>query len=131
MLNGFPVAFGGLLLLGGRLSDLFGAKRIFTAGWVVLLVGSVLCALAGSPGLEIGPAQTNAAAVWLRTAELRPRQLWSHERVLNRHQRYATGSATMHSMTALHVRNLPESVVTALRERAARHGQSMQQEIRQ
>jgi len=34
-------------------------------------------------------------------------------------------------MTALHVRNLPESVVTALRERAARHGQSMQQEIRQ
>jgi len=34
-------------------------------------------------------------------------------------------------MTAIHVRNLPESVVTALRERAARHGQSMQQEIRQ
>ncbi|MGH9302896.1 MAG: FitA-like ribbon-helix-helix domain-containing protein [Acidimicrobiales bacterium] len=34
-------------------------------------------------------------------------------------------------MTALHVRNLPESVVTALRERAARHGQSMQQEIRE
>ncbi len=34
-------------------------------------------------------------------------------------------------MTALHVRNLPESVVTALRERAARHGWSMQQEIRQ
>jgi plasmid stability protein len=37
----------------------------------------------------------------------------------------------MCSMTALHVRNVPESVVTALRERAARHGQSMQQEIRQ
>jgi len=34
-------------------------------------------------------------------------------------------------MTAIHVRNVPESVVTALRERAARHGQSMQQEIRQ
>ncbi|MEP6814137.1 MAG: Arc family DNA-binding protein [Marmoricola sp.] len=34
-------------------------------------------------------------------------------------------------MTAIHVRNLPESLVTALRERAARHGQSMQQEIRQ
>lgn len=33
--------------------------------------------------------------------------------------------------TALHVRNLPEKVVTALRERAARHGHSMQQEIRQ
>lgn len=34
-------------------------------------------------------------------------------------------------MTAIHVRNVPEWVVTALRERAARHGQSMQQEIRQ
>lgn len=34
-------------------------------------------------------------------------------------------------MKALHVRNVPESVVIALRERAARHGQSMQQEIRQ
>jgi plasmid stability protein len=34
-------------------------------------------------------------------------------------------------MTALHVRDVPESVVAALRERAARHGQSMQQEIRQ
>ncbi|MFC7401897.1 hypothetical protein [Citricoccus sp. GCM10030269] len=34
-------------------------------------------------------------------------------------------------MTAIHVRNLSESVVTALRERAARHGHSMQQEVRQ
>lgn len=33
-------------------------------------------------------------------------------------------------MPAIHVRNVPESVVTALRERAERHGQSMQQEIR-
>jgi len=53
LLNGFLVAFGGLLLLGGRLSDLFGAKRIFTVGWVVLLEGSVLCALAGSPGVAV------------------------------------------------------------------------------
>jgi len=34
-------------------------------------------------------------------------------------------------MAALHVRDVPESVVAALRERAARHGHSMQQEIRQ
>lgn len=33
--------------------------------------------------------------------------------------------------TALHVRNVPEKVVAALRERAARHGHSMQQELRQ
>ncbi|MGL4175124.1 MAG: FitA-like ribbon-helix-helix domain-containing protein [Dermatophilaceae bacterium] len=34
-------------------------------------------------------------------------------------------------MAALHVRDVPESVVAALRERAARHGRSMQQEIKQ
>src|SRR5215213_1217376 len=31
--NAYVVAFGGLLLLGGRLSDLFGARRIFSIGW--------------------------------------------------------------------------------------------------
>jgi plasmid stability protein len=34
-------------------------------------------------------------------------------------------------MAAIHVRNVPETVLIALRERAARHGRSMQQEIRQ
>lgn len=32
-------------------------------------------------------------------------------------------------MGALHVRNVPESVIAALRERAARRGHSMQQEL--
>lgn len=32
-------------------------------------------------------------------------------------------------MAAIHVRNVPENVATALRERAARHGRSMQQEL--
>ncbi len=49
-----PDAFGGLLLLGGRLSDLFGAKRLFTAGWVVLAAGSLAAGLADSTGVEIG-----------------------------------------------------------------------------
>ena len=34
-------------------------------------------------------------------------------------------------MPALHVRDVPEPVMAALRERAARHGQSMQQELRE
>jgi plasmid stability protein len=34
-------------------------------------------------------------------------------------------------MAAIHVRNLPEPVLAALRERAIRHGHSMQEEIRQ
>ncbi|HYH31002.1 MAG TPA: MFS transporter, partial [Pseudonocardia sp.] len=45
--NAYVVAFGGLLLLGGRLADLFGARRLFGIGWVVLLAGSVLAGAAG------------------------------------------------------------------------------------
>ncbi|MCF6421631.1 MFS transporter, partial [Amycolatopsis tucumanensis] len=51
--NAYVVAFGGLLLLGGRLSDLLGARRMFTAGWVVTLGGSVVAALAGTAGIEL------------------------------------------------------------------------------
>ncbi|MET8361288.1 MFS transporter [Micromonospora sp. NPDC005171] len=51
--NAYVVAFGGLLLLGGRLSDLFGARRVFTAGWVILLVGSVAAGLADSVAVEL------------------------------------------------------------------------------
>jgi len=51
--NAYVVAFGGLLLLGGRLSDLLGAKRVFTAGWFVLAAGSLLAGLAGTSELEI------------------------------------------------------------------------------
>jgi len=51
--NGYVVAFGGLLLLGGRLSDLFGAKRMFTLGWLVLAAGSLVAGLAGAVWVEI------------------------------------------------------------------------------
>lgn len=44
--NAYVIAFGGLLLLGGRLSDLFGARRVFAWGWVVLVAGSSLAGLA-------------------------------------------------------------------------------------
>ncbi|HET7305018.1 MAG TPA: MFS transporter [Segeticoccus sp.] len=53
VVNAFLVAFGGLLLLGGRLSDLFGAKKMFSTGWLILLLGSILAALAQTPWLEI------------------------------------------------------------------------------
>ncbi|MDQ2653884.1 MAG: MFS transporter, partial [Chloroflexota bacterium] len=51
--NAYVIAFGGLLLLGGRLADVFGARKIFAIGWVVLIVGSVLAGAANSVGLEI------------------------------------------------------------------------------
>ncbi|MFI0939675.1 MFS transporter [Streptomyces sp. NPDC021020] len=52
--NAYVVAFGGLLLLGGRLADLLGAKRVFAAGWGVLAAGSLVAGLAGQPGTELG-----------------------------------------------------------------------------
>jgi EmrB/QacA subfamily drug resistance transporter len=51
--NAYVVAFGGLLLLGGRLSDLFGARRLFLAGWAVLAAGSLAAGLAETSGVEI------------------------------------------------------------------------------
>ncbi|WP_049567175.1 MFS transporter [Nonomuraea sp. SBT364] len=51
--NAYVIAFGGLLLLGGRLSDLLGARKVFAAGWVVLTAGSVIAAVAGSAWVEI------------------------------------------------------------------------------
>ncbi|MFI5618678.1 MFS transporter [Streptomyces sp. NPDC051567] len=51
--NAYVIVFGGLLLLGGRLSDLVGARKIFAAGWVVMIVGSVLAAAAQTAWVEI------------------------------------------------------------------------------
>ncbi|MDI2130759.1 MFS transporter [Yinghuangia seranimata] len=51
--NAYVVAFGGLLLLGGRLSDLLGAKRLFAAGWAVLAAGSLAAGLANGVAVEL------------------------------------------------------------------------------
>ncbi|MEU9041007.1 MULTISPECIES: MFS transporter [unclassified Kitasatospora] len=51
--NAYVVAFGGLLLLGGRLSDLLGARRLFSAGWAILGAGSLLAGLAQNVPAEL------------------------------------------------------------------------------
>ncbi|MEO3871149.1 MFS transporter [Nonomuraea sp. B12E4] len=51
--NAYVVAFGGLLLLGGRLSDLFGARRLFGAGWIILLAGSLIAGVAPEVWVEL------------------------------------------------------------------------------
>lgn len=51
--NAYVIAFGGLLLLGGRLSDLFGARKIFNTGWVVMIAGSIVAAAAQTAWVEI------------------------------------------------------------------------------
>ncbi|GAA5125871.1 MFS transporter [Pseudonocardia adelaidensis] len=69
--NAYVVAFGGLLLLGGRLSDLFGARRLFALGWAVLLGGSVLAGAAGNATWELtGRAVQGAGAALIAPAAL-------------------------------------------------------------
>ncbi|HEX6513204.1 MAG TPA: MFS transporter, partial [Chloroflexota bacterium] len=48
VVNAYLIAFGGLLLLAGRLGDLVGRKRMFMAGLAVFTAASLLCGFSGS-----------------------------------------------------------------------------------
>src|SRR2546423_2796630 len=48
VVNAYLIAFGGLLLLAGRLGDLLGRKRVFLTGLAVFTAASALCGLADS-----------------------------------------------------------------------------------
>jgi EmrB/QacA subfamily drug resistance transporter len=50
VLNAYTLAFGGLLLLGGRLGDVLGRLRMFEIGLGVFTVASLLGGLAQTPG---------------------------------------------------------------------------------
>jgi EmrB/QacA subfamily drug resistance transporter len=97
VVNAYAVAFGGLLLLGGRSGDLLGRRRVFIAGLLVFALASLLGGLATDQGWLIatravqgagaamaaptalsliavtfpeGPARTRAMAVYSATATL-------------------------------------------------------------
>jgi EmrB/QacA subfamily drug resistance transporter len=48
VISAYAILFGGALLLGGRLADLLGRRRLFVAGLVLFTVSSLLCGLAWS-----------------------------------------------------------------------------------
>ena len=50
VITGYSIFFGGFLLLGGRLADLLGRRRLFMAGLVLFTVSSLLNGLAWSEG---------------------------------------------------------------------------------
>jgi EmrB/QacA subfamily drug resistance transporter len=53
VVNAYLIAFGGLLLLAGRLGDLIGDKRVFVAGLVVFTAASFVCGVSGSQAMLI------------------------------------------------------------------------------
>src|SRR2546423_1006206 len=48
VISAYAILFGGVLLLGGRLADLLGRRRLFVGGLALFAVSSLLCGLAWS-----------------------------------------------------------------------------------
>src|SRR5438876_4713398 len=53
IVNGYLLTYGGFLLLGGRLGDLFGHRRLFLAGITLFTVASLACGLSTTRGLLV------------------------------------------------------------------------------
>jgi EmrB/QacA subfamily drug resistance transporter len=53
LVSAYAVAFGGFLLLGGRLADVYGRARLYRVGLVVFTAASISGGLAAEPGLLI------------------------------------------------------------------------------
>jgi EmrB/QacA subfamily drug resistance transporter len=53
VVNAYLLTFGGFLLLGGRLGDLFGHRRLFLIGISLFTAASLACGLANSQGLLV------------------------------------------------------------------------------
>src|SRR5689334_17667976 len=53
VVNAYLLTFGGFLLLGGRLGDLFGHRKLFLVGISIFTAASLACGLAGSQGMLV------------------------------------------------------------------------------
>src|SRR6478609_10693065 len=54
VVNAYLLTFGGFLLLGGRLGDLYGHRRLFLLGIGLFTVSSLACGLSTSQGMLVG-----------------------------------------------------------------------------
>jgi len=79
VISAYSLVFGGFLLLGGRLADLLGRRRVFMVGLVIFTIGSLLCGLSWSEGSLIaaralqglGAATISPAALSILTTMFR------------------------------------------------------------
>ena len=67
VVSAYIVVFGGLVLLGGRVADLFGRRRMFLIGTAVFGVASLLDGLAGSQAMLLGARVLQGAGAALAT----------------------------------------------------------------
>jgi EmrB/QacA subfamily drug resistance transporter len=68
VVNAYLIAFGGLLLLSGRIGDLIGHRRVFLVGLAVFTVASLACAVAQTQGMLIAARFVQGAGGALASA---------------------------------------------------------------
>ncbi|MGG3558760.1 MFS transporter [Peribacillus frigoritolerans] len=71
VMNAYIIFFGGLLLLGGKLSDLFGQRRLFMWGFSILTLASLLAGLAWNDSvLNVARALQGAGSALITPAAM-------------------------------------------------------------
>ena len=68
VMNSYLIAFGGLLLLSGRLGDLLGRKKMFLAGIAVFVAASLACGVAAGPAMLIAARFVQGAGAAMASA---------------------------------------------------------------
>ena len=68
VIDGYLITFGSLLLLAGRLGDLFGRKRIFLIGVAAFVAASMLCGIAPTGSTLVAARFLQGAAAALASA---------------------------------------------------------------
>jgi MFS family permease len=62
VLTGYALTFGGLMLLGGRVADVLGRRRVLMAGVALFGLSSLLCGLAWSPAVLLAARAVQGAS---------------------------------------------------------------------
>ena len=62
VVSGYALTFGGFLLLGGRMGDLLGRRRLFMIGLALFAISSLLCGLSVSSGMLVATRLVQGAA---------------------------------------------------------------------